>query len=74
MEGSMAVHIGLCVLPILYNFLIGHKLDITSFLCALPIVVRQSQQPSRMKLHRKKNFTSWLRDRASCASVVHKGE
>ena len=42
MEGSMAVHIGLCVLPILYNFLIGHKLDITSFLCALPIVVRQS--------------------------------
>lgn len=38
MEGSLAVHIGLCVLPILYNFLIGHKLDITSFLCALPIV------------------------------------
>ena len=37
MEGSMVVHVGLCVLPILYNFLIGHKLDITSFLCALPI-------------------------------------
>ena len=33
----MVVHVGLCVLPILYNFLIGHKLDITSFLCALPI-------------------------------------
>ena len=56
MEGSMAVHIGLCVLPILYNFLIGHKLDITSFLCALPIVVRQSQQPSRMMLHKTKLY------------------
>ena len=42
MDSSMAVHIGLCVLPILYNFLIGHKLDITSFLCALPIVVGNS--------------------------------
>ena len=52
----MAVHIGLCVLPILYNFLIGHKLDITSFLCALPIVVRQSQQPSRMTLHKTKHY------------------
>ena len=56
MEGSMAVHIGLCVLPILYNFLIGHKLDITSFLCALPIVVRQSQQPSRMMLRKTKLY------------------